>query len=104
MVATHHASARDGIQVRAHFLHRFEASTSEDAFFGGGRMPEIKDDGGGAGSARRRGRWRESDLRRVMAAARRAGIEHYRVEVAPDGTITIEVGLEDHKSGRRRRP
>jgi hypothetical protein len=39
-----------------------------------------------------RGRWRQSDVKRAVAAAEQAGLEAYRVEVAPDGTISIVVG------------
>lgn len=35
--------------------------------------------------------WREVDLRRALVAARRAKLRNYRVEVAPDGTISIVV-------------
>ncbi len=46
-------------------------------------------------AARRGGRggaWRERDLRRALAVARMAGLRDYRVEIAPDGTISIVVG------------
>ena len=36
--------------------------------------------------------WRESELRRAISAAEKAGLHHYRVEIAPDGTIAIVVG------------
>jgi hypothetical protein len=39
-----------------------------------------------------RGRWRQSDVKRALAAAEQAGLSSYRVEVAPDGTISIVVG------------
>lgn len=38
--------------------------------------------------------WRESDLKRAIAVAEEAGLRAYRVEIAPDGTITIIVGNE----------
>lgn len=36
--------------------------------------------------------WRESEVRRAISAAEKAGLRHYRVEIAPDGTIAIVVG------------
>lgn len=41
---------------------------------------------------RRRVQWRETDLRRAIGAAKRAGLRFYSVEIAPDGTISIVVG------------
>jgi hypothetical protein len=40
----------------------------------------------------RRGPWRQSEVRRAIAAAEKAGLHAYRVEIAPDGTIAIVVG------------
>jgi hypothetical protein len=39
-----------------------------------------------------KGRWRQSDVKRAIAAADQAGLQTYRVEIAPDGTISIIVG------------
>ena len=39
-----------------------------------------------------RARWRQTDLKRAIAAAEKAGLKDYRVEIAPDGTISIVVG------------
>lgn len=38
------------------------------------------------------GEWRDADLQRAIRAAEEAGLADYRVEIAPDGTITIVVG------------
>lgn len=46
----------------------------------------------GQGKTRSKGRWRQSEVKRAIAAAEQAGLEAYRVEVAPDGTIAIIVG------------
>jgi len=35
---------------------------------------------------------REAEVKRAIRAAERAGLTSYRVEVAPDGTISIVVG------------
>lgn len=37
-------------------------------------------------------RWSEADVERAIAAAERAGLSAYRIEIAPDGTIAIVVG------------
>ena len=44
------------------------------------------------GETRGKGHWRQSDVKRAVAAAEQAGLQSYRVEVAPDGTISIVVG------------
>lgn len=36
--------------------------------------------------------WRDEDLKRAIAVAEEAGLTSYRIEIAPDGTITIYVG------------
>jgi len=36
--------------------------------------------------------WRDEELRRAIAIAEEAGLKSYRIEIAPDGTITIFVG------------
>lgn len=36
--------------------------------------------------------WRDEELRRAMVVAEEAGLKSYRIEIAPDGTITIFVG------------
>ncbi len=37
------------------------------------------------------GRWRQADVRRAINAAEQAGLSGYRIEIAPDGTISIVV-------------
>ena len=36
--------------------------------------------------------WRQADVKRAIGAAEQAGLSSYRIEIAPDGTITIVVG------------
>lgn len=36
--------------------------------------------------------WREADVKRALAAAEKARIRSYRVDITPDGTISIVVG------------
>jgi hypothetical protein len=56
--------------------------------------PRAEDDGEPAGPTDKRGKrhWRQSEVKRAIAAAEQAGLEAYRVDVAPDGTIAIIVG------------
>jgi hypothetical protein len=44
---------------------------------------------------RAKARWRQSDLKRAIAAAEKAGLQAYRVDVSPDGTISIIVGAPE---------
>jgi hypothetical protein len=37
-------------------------------------------------------RWSDADLDRALAAAERAGLKAYRIEISPDGAIAIVVG------------
>jgi hypothetical protein len=39
--------------------------------------------------------WRQRDVKRAIAAAEKAGLGSYRVEIAPDGTISIVVGAPE---------
>ncbi|WAT17664.1 hypothetical protein OZN62_12205 [Aurantiacibacter sp. MUD11] len=54
------------------------------------------------GRARPRGpyrrQWSERDLRRAIAIAKRAGLCRFRVEITPEGTISLVVGA---RPGRR---
>lgn len=40
----------------------------------------------------RKPHWRQVDVKRAIAAAEKAGLDDYRIEIAPDGTISIVVG------------
>lgn len=44
--------------------------------------------------ARRSGKagWRQSDVKRLIAAAQQAELASYRIEIAPDGTLSVVVG------------
>lgn len=47
------------------------------------------------------GHWRDADLKRALGAAEKAGLGSYRVEIAPDGTISIIVGAPEETAGKR---
>jgi hypothetical protein len=41
--------------------------------------------------------WRQADVKRAIAAAEKAGLPTYRIEIAPNGTISIVVGVPSEK-------
>ncbi|AKH42404.1 hypothetical protein WYH_01363 [Croceibacterium atlanticum] len=43
------------------------------------------------------------DVLRAINAAKQAGLQDYRVEVAPDGTVSIVVGAPAGSEKRKRR-
>ncbi|WEK47946.1 MAG: hypothetical protein P0Y56_06520 [Candidatus Andeanibacterium colombiense] len=45
------------------------------------------------------GEWLDADVDRAIAAAERAGLASYRVEIGPEGTITIVVGPSADQPG-----
>lgn len=47
---------------------------------------------GGVRTTIRSGHWLERDLSRAIGVAHRSRLDEYRIEIAPDGTITIVVG------------
>lgn len=82
------------IQVRAQALRGWSPvdHTNGLAVF---VAPEREDCQTEKGLGHQRGRWRQSDVRRAIAAAEQAGLQSYRVELAPDGTISIIVGAPE---------
>jgi len=63
-----------------------------------GAAAMTADDGSGADRARKQGDWRERDLKRAIDMAQEAGLQSYRVEISPDGTISIVVGAPSDTS------
>ena len=43
-------------------------------------------------ATRRKSDWRKVEVERAIAAAEQAGLESYRLEIEPNGTISIIVG------------
>jgi hypothetical protein len=60
------------------------AASGASAFAFGSTAPAERD-------AKPKHSWREVDLRRALMAARGAKLRNYRVEIAPNGTISIVV-------------
>jgi hypothetical protein len=95
-------SARTGgaapIQIQAQFLRDWQSFAPPGPMSGFAIAPEeealrpVK-------TAGRRGNWREKDVARAIGAAREAGLTSYRVEIGPDGTISIIVSGADDDGG-----
>lgn len=75
------------IQIRAQVLRGRQASAGSSGVLGFVMPEEPPPD-----DTRPDARWRETEVERAIAAAERAGLRAYRVEIAPDGTIAIVVG------------
>lgn len=68
-----------------------------------GLMPDGAD-AGAQPKRKRRAQWRDADVGRAIAAAQEAGLESYRVDIAPDGTISIVVGASKKAGGPKAEP
>jgi hypothetical protein len=89
-------------QIQARVLREIEASASTDAMLGFAMMPDDPTSDSDKGAVRRPNRWKDTDLRRAIGAAKKAGLRFYSVEVAPDGTISIVVGPQTGNAGMSR--
>jgi hypothetical protein len=78
------------IQVKAQMMRQWPPAGHSSTVGPFAIMPDGSPDRSNAG--RRKGAWRQSDVKRAIAAAEQAGLESYRVEIAADGTISIIVG------------
>lgn len=72
------------IQIKAQVLRDWP---EQDTLGPMGASP-IKADPGAEGA----GRWTEAEVKRAIACAEAAGLASYRIELAPDGTVSIVVG------------
>lgn len=89
-IRTHKASGRKAaIQVRAEVLQDGLASAP---FPGASGFVPIAEGSGALSDSGCKVQWRQSDIKRAIGAAEKAGLEVYRIEIVPDGTITIVVG------------
>lgn len=83
------------IQIKAQALRRLPSAAPADRWRAFTVMPDEFAEHSKEGETPRQGRWRQSDLRRALAAAGQARLQAYRVEIAPDGTISIIVGAPE---------
>ena len=80
---------REPLRVQAQVLRDWQAESSPGSMSGFAfAAPEMAASDNEPG---RKGSWRKSDLKRAIDVAQEAGLTVYRVEIAPDGTITIIV-------------
>jgi len=80
------------IQIKAQALRRWRPMAHATPVGPFAIVPDDPMSGSNGPDARGKGAWRQSDVKRAVAAAEQAGLESYRVEIAPDGTISIIVG------------
>jgi len=93
-MATRDSARKEGatpIHIQAQFLRDQPAFTPEGPMSGFAIAPEPVIPVPGAASGRK-GTWCDDDLARAIDAAKEASLTSYRVEIAPDGTISIVVG------------
>lgn len=76
--------------IRAQFLREWQDGAMLGQVPGFELMPNTTDIAGAAPVRKRP--WRQADVRRAIGAAQQAGLQQYRVEIGPDGTIAIVVG------------
>ncbi len=79
------------IEIRADILSRCEVAASGHDVLGVSRMSGDGLPGPAKRDAQPDAGWQDADLRRAIAIAQEAGLASYRIEIAPDGTITITV-------------
>lgn len=80
------------IQIRAQALRQGQPTVQPDAARGFAIMPDGVASSSPNDEARGKTQWRQTDVKRAIGAAEKAGLRSYRVEIAPDGTISIVVG------------
>ena len=76
-------------------LVRIQGQSLREALVGPDQGPAtgfIKPDDAPTSAPMPMARWRQADLKRAIAAAEEAGLHSYRVEISPEGTISILVG------------
>ena len=83
------------IQIKAQMLRRWPLVGHARTIGPFALVPDEAPHPPSHGETGEKGRWRQSDIKRAIAAAKQAGLETYRVEIAPDGTISIIVGAPD---------
>jgi hypothetical protein len=82
------------IQIKAQTLRRLPLSEHASTSGPFALMPDEMDEPL-AREGSNKSRWRQSDVKRAIAAAEQAGLQAYRIEIATDGTISIIVGAPD---------
>ena len=78
-------------QIRSQALRQANAFAPPGPMLGFGQLPDSTGTESSMGEGGRKA-WRASDVTRAIRAAEKAGLSTYRVEIAPDGTISIVAG------------
>jgi hypothetical protein len=91
-IATEDAKERRPIQVRAEILRHGAAPAPYCAWQGFAMMTDDAAAASSEGLGHKAACWRDADLKRAIAIAEESGLRSYRVEIGPDGTISIIVG------------
>ncbi|MBO9670116.1 MAG: hypothetical protein J7485_06340 [Sphingobium sp.] len=91
-IAIRRAQEGRPIQIRADILGRTDAIAPFLDRLGAASMTDDAADQGATSDKPAEAGWRDEDLSRAIAVAEEAGLASYRIEIAPDGTITIYVG------------
>lgn len=92
LIAKSVSRERKPIQIRAEFLRDWKPSAPFDARWGFTTMTDDPAIGPEDETALVDAGWHDEDLKRAIAIAEEAGLKSYRIEIAPDGTVTIFVG------------
>jgi hypothetical protein len=74
------------IRIQAQALRRRRNTTHDGAF---ALLPDdhlVRPEPPGVGE------WQQADVKRAIDAAEEAGLSSYRIEIAPDGSISVIVG------------
>ncbi len=81
------------IQIRAQFLRDRPIEAPAGPLSGFAVIPDADALQPVDAAVRGKSGWRQSDAERAIKAAEGAGLANYRIEIAPDGTISIVVGM-----------
>lgn len=87
------------IRIQAQVLRRRRPAANASAAGVFAIVPDKPAESHHEAGARRKAGWRQADVKRAIEAAEQAGLQSYRIEIAPDGTISIIVGAPDETAG-----
>ena len=81
------------VKIKAQALRRPQpAPLATNALTAFPIVPDGSASHSGEAAPQLKAHWRQADVKRAIVAAEQAGLEAYRVEIAPDGTLAIIVG------------
>ena len=90
---------RRPVQIQAEILRRPDILAPDFMIFGTGHgaftLPDSKTPDSKEQQPQISGDWHNADLERAIEVAESSGLQSYRIEIAPDGTISLVVGSQD---------